>query len=55
MRNLKRISTIMMLLFVANLLLGGFAMPYQNQLQDEFMNLKYLSSPQYLPGFFAPS
>ena len=46
-RTLFLILTI--LFFAANQFLEDTAMA--NQLQDEFMNLKYLSSQQYLPGF----
>jgi hypothetical protein len=40
---------ITILFFAFNQFSGDIAMA--NQLQDEFMNLKYLSSQQYLPGF----
>ena len=47
----KKIPVIMMLFLLTKPFSVGYAMPYQKQTQDEFMNLKYLSSQQYLPGF----
>ena len=51
MRKQQTAFVIVMLSFVTNLLMGGFAMPSQNQTKDDFFDLKYFSSHRYLKGF----